>query len=90
MGFLQDKKMRSEGILALIYPASSYTEGMKKSHPSDAEARIRNRMETIVSEVNKNLLGYKRIAQVTVVDKPFPMTSTKKVKRFLVAKEYGD
>jgi RNA-binding protein YhbY len=34
--------------------------------------------------MNKELQSYKKIERVTVVDEPFPMTSTKKVKRFLV------
>ena len=41
-------------------------------------------MNAIVSEVNRNLVGYKKIEKVTIVDKPMEMTTTKKIKRNLV------
>jgi long-chain acyl-CoA synthetase len=47
-------------------------------------------MQQIVSEVNKQLQSYKKITRVTVVDEPLEMTSTKKVKRFVVAQKYKD
>ena len=59
-------------------------------HAGNYQAVIQKRMEEIVGEVNKELQGYKKISRVTVVDKPLPLTSTKKVKRFLVAQEYKD
>jgi len=36
------------------------------------------------------LQSYKKITRVTVVDEPLEMTSTKKVKRFVVAQKYKD
>lgn len=90
MGYLIDKKMKTEGIRILIYPTPKYTESVKKTHAGNYQAVIQKRMEEIVGEVNKELQGYKKISRVTVVDKPLPLTSTKKVKRFLVAQEYKD
>lgn len=85
VGYLIDKKTKSEGIRALIYPAEKFRDEMGK----DA-AKIEARMNEIVSEVNKELQAYKKISRVTVVDEPLEMTSTKKVKRFVVAKKYKD
>jgi len=90
MGYLIDKKMKTEGIRILIYPTPKYTESVKKTHAGNYQAVIQKRMEEIVGEVNKELQGYKKISRVTVVDRPLPLTSTKKVKRFLVAQEYKD
>ena len=47
-------------------------------------------VEQIVEAVNKELLPYKRIRKVFVVDEPLEMTSTKKIKRFAVAKKYKE
>jgi long-chain acyl-CoA synthetase len=47
-------------------------------------------MEEIVAEVNKDLQAYKKISKVTVVGEPMEMTSTKKIKRFIVAQQYKD
>ena len=49
-----------------------------------SKEELQKEMETIVSEVNKNLVGYKKIEKVTLVDKPMEMTTTKKIKRNLV------
>ena len=49
---------------------------------------IQKKMEGIISDVNKNLQAYKKISMVTVAKEPLEMTSTKKIKRFVVAKQY--
>ena len=90
IGYLVDKKNKSEGIRALIYPAEKYRDEMAKEHGDSAKAKIEERMQQIVSEVNKELQSYKKITRVTVVDEPLEMTSTKKVKRFVVAQKYKD
>ncbi|MDC7229260.1 MAG: AMP-binding protein [Sphaerochaetaceae bacterium] len=90
LGYLVDKKNKSEGIRALIYPAEKYRDEMAKEHGDSAKAKIEERMQQIVSEVNKELQSYKKITRVTVVDEPLEMTSTKKVKRFVVAQKYKD
>ncbi len=90
LGYMIDKKTKSEGIRALIYPAEKYRDDMIKEHGDSAKQVIEKRMEAIVSEVNKELQSYKKIGRVTVVDEPLEMTSTKKVKRFVVAQKYKD
>ncbi|MDX9914719.1 MAG: AMP-binding protein [Sphaerochaeta sp.] len=90
LGYLIDKKAKSEGIRALIYPAQAYADEMEKEHGEAAKAKIEERMEAIVSEVNRKLQSYKKITRTTVVDEPLEMTSTKKVKRYIVAQKYKD
>jgi long-chain acyl-CoA synthetase len=85
-----DAKSKKEGIRALIYPSETYREKMEKEHGKESKALIARRMEEIVAEVNKELQAYKRITRVQVVEEPFEMTSTKKVKRFVVAQKYKD
>ena len=85
-----DTKAKKEGIRALIYPAETYRDKMEKEHGKESKALVAKRMEEIVAEVNKELPGYKKITRVQVVEEPFEMTSTKKVKRFVVAQKYKD
>ncbi|WP_320130348.1 AMP-binding protein [uncultured Sphaerochaeta sp.] len=85
-----DAKAKSEGIRALIYPSQTYFEKIKKENGESAKAIVEKRMQEIVSEVNKELQNYKKITRVQVVDEPFEMTSTKKVKRFVVEQKYKD
>ena len=54
------------------------------------KAQMQKHMEEIVEEVNKELLPYKRIRKVFVIDEPMEMTSTKKIKRFIVANKYKE
>ena len=63
---------------------------MEKEHGEAAQAKITERMEEIVTEVNRKLQSYKKITRTTVIDEPLEMTSTKKVKRYLVAQKYKD
>ncbi len=79
-----------EGIRALVYPAEKYRDEMTKEHGDQAKQKVEERIQQIVSEVNKELQAYKKITRVTVVDEPLEMTSTKKVKRFVVAQKYKD
>ncbi|MBC8554615.1 MAG: AMP-binding protein [Candidatus Brocadiales bacterium] len=91
VGYLIDKKTKSEGIRAMIFPAEAYVKRVKETADETGAAEIiQKRMEEIVYEVNRRLTGYKHITRVTVVEKPMPMTSTKKIKRFEVIKEYSD
>ena len=51
---------------------------------------MQQHIESIVSEVNKTLQSHKKITKVIIADEPLEMTSTKKIKRFVVAKQYKD
>lgn len=90
LGYLTDKKTKSEGIRALVYPAQKWTDEMAKQHGDQAKQKIEERINQIVAEVNKELQSYKKITRVNVIDEPLEMTSTKKVKRFVVAQKYKD
>ncbi len=92
LSYVADAKTRSEGIRALIYPAEKYRSEVakEKSDAVEAAKAIQSRMEEIVAEVNKDLQAYKKISKVTVVGEPMEMTSTKKIKRFIVAQQYKD
>ena len=77
--------MKSEGIRAVIYPSESYAKSVDRDRTA-----IEKHMNEIIEEVNRSLQSYKKITKVTVTDKPLPMTSTKKVKRFEVIKEFRE
>ncbi|MBI9095532.1 MAG: AMP-binding protein [Sphaerochaeta sp.] len=90
-GYITDVKTKSEGIRAIVYPSEKFTSAMEKEHGKDAsKAAIEGRIEAIISEVNKELQAYKKITRTTVVYEPLEMTSTKKVKRFIVEQKYRD
>ena len=84
-GYLMDKRTRSEGIEALVYPNADYfkNKGEKEGKSFD-KAAIEERINEIVAEVNLSLLPYQRINRVTLLDKPMEMTTTQKIKRFSV------
>ena len=81
IGYVKDKALKAEGIRAIIYPSKNVRETMK-------DDEIQKKMEGIISDVNKNLQAYKKISMVTVAKEPLEMTSKKKIKRFVVAKQY--
>lgn len=81
IGYMKDKAMKVEGVRAVIYPTKDYSKAHSKEE-------VQQRMEAIVAEVNRGLQSYKKISMVTVVDEPLEMTSTKKIKRFVVAQKY--
>ena len=84
MGYVLDAAMKTEGVCALIYPSADCLKSITD------KAQMQKHMEDIVEEVNKELLPYKRIRKVFVVDEPMEMTSTKKIKRFAVANKYKE
>lgn len=81
ISYLVDKEKKSEGIRCLLYPAKKFSD-------ENSKEAVEKRMNEIVDEVNKNLQSYKKITMTTVIDEPMEMTSTKKIKRFVVAKKY--
>jgi long-chain acyl-CoA synthetase len=78
-GFVQDKKMKIEGIEALVYPNAEVFKGPEGGAP-DKEA-IKGRIEKIIAEVNQRLLSYQKIERLVILDEPMEMTTTKKIKR---------
>ncbi|MCK9287403.1 MAG: AMP-binding protein [Sphaerochaetaceae bacterium] len=90
LGFVLDEKMKTEGIRALVHPSEKFVDEMKQRFPDDKQrkAEMNKHMDEIVEKVNKDLLPYKRISRVDLVDEPFEMSSTKKIKRFIYAEKY--
>lgn len=72
-GYQEDRDVPAEMIEAAIYPSQDYY----KEH----QISVKEDLDRIIKEVNKNLVGYKKITRLTIVDKPMAMTSTKKIKR---------
>ncbi len=92
LGYILDRKTIAEGIRAIIYPNEKLTDEMKAKYSKkeeQAEAMLKH-MQGIVDKVNKEMLPYKRITRVTIADEPLEMTSTKKIKRHIVAEVYKD
>ncbi len=83
LGYEKDEKAKIEGIRSIFYPTDAYRDEVKND-----KAVMQARFEEIVAEVNKQLMQYKRIEKVMVIDEPMEMTSTKKIKRFKVAQLY--
>jgi long-chain acyl-CoA synthetase len=77
-GFVHDKKMKIEGIEALVYPSPEFRDG-KGAAPSKEE--MEGRIGRIIAEVNQRLLPYQRIELTTILEEPLEMTTTKKIKR---------
>ena len=84
LGYTADEKLRIEGVACIIHPSAE----AKRAYPD--EKAMQEHMEQIVETVNRELLPYKRIRKVFVVDEPMEMTSTKKIKRFAVAQKYRE
>lgn len=84
VGYDVDPKMKIEGVAAIIYPS----EDCRKNYPD--VAKLKEHMDKIVEEVNHDLLQYKKIRKVFVVNEPLAMTSTKKIQRFKVREKYKD
>lgn len=80
-GFQQKKDVPCECIEAVIYPSKDYY----KEKGFDDE-QIKADIEATVKAVNATLMIYKKIEKITILDKPMDMTTTKKIKRNLVAK----
>jgi long-chain acyl-CoA synthetase len=78
-GFELDKKMKTEGIEALVYPNPEFKWNEDGSAPD--KAAVKKRITAIIGEVNQRLLPYQKIAQTTVLEEPMEMTTTKKIKR---------
>jgi long-chain acyl-CoA synthetase len=77
-GFMLDKKMKSEGIEALVYPNPEFKD---ESGAPPAKEAMKARIDKIIAEVNQRLLPYQRIVRTAILEEPLEMTTTKKIKR---------
>jgi len=77
-GYIQDSKMKSEGIEALVYPNQEFKN--EKGEIPSKEA-VKTRIDQIISEVNLRLQPYQKIGKLEILEHPMEMTTTKKIKR---------
>ncbi|MDR1904169.1 MAG: AMP-binding protein [Treponema sp.] len=78
-GFVLDKKMKTEGIEALVYPNMEVLKD--ESGKALPKEQVKTRIDKIISEVNTRLLSYQKIEKSVILDEPMEMTTTKKIKR---------
>lgn len=92
IGYLIDKKMKSEGIRVIIYPSEAFSDKVAKEYSSKEEQQkfTHSHMQEIVNRVNKELHSYEKIDRLTIATEPMEMTSTKKIKRHVVEEQYKD
>jgi long-chain acyl-CoA synthetase len=76
-GYICNEELKTEAIEAYIYPSEDFSYG------NDA-SEVEMRFNEIVDEVNHDMLPYKRISRISILDKALEMSSTKKIKRFKV------
>ena len=81
-GYVLDEKMKTEGIEVLIYPnEEALKKVFEKSGEKETLESTRKVFGRIVDRVNREVLPYKRISKLTILDEPMEMTTTKKIKR---------
>lgn len=90
LGYLIDPKNKSEGIRVIIRPTQAFYDEAAKNEKDENAVwdHLHTHMQKVVDEVNKDMLPYKRITRLTIAKEPLEMTSTKKIKRHIVAKQY--
>jgi long-chain acyl-CoA synthetase len=79
-GFLIDKKLKTEGIEAVVFPSA---EQLKSG--TDPQDNAVPAHPAVIDEVNSRLLPYQKIQRLSIVDQAMEMTTTKKIKRFKVS-----
>jgi long-chain acyl-CoA synthetase len=77
-GFVQDEKLKSEGIEALVYPSPDFRD---ETGTVPSKEAMKARIEKIVSEVNLRFLPYQKIIRTEILSEALEMTTTKKIKR---------
>jgi long-chain acyl-CoA synthetase len=77
VGYIANEETRGEGIEALIYPNQEHYESQSITNSDE----IRNDLVEAVKAVNKEILSYKRISKIRILEDPMEMTTTKKIKR---------
>lgn len=79
-GYVLDERMKTEGIEAIVYPNIEFFQ--EEGSASFPREKIEQRIDEIIKAVNLELLPYKRISRIEVIEEPMEMTTTKKIKRF--------
>ena len=73
----KDKRTGNIVLTALIYPDLTRFKG---KDPSEIKTFFKGKIE----EVNHNLVSYKRVQKIEIVEEPFEKTTSRKIKRHLV------
>ncbi|MCR5761491.1 MAG: AMP-binding protein [Sphaerochaetaceae bacterium] len=81
--YYTDKKLKTEGIRLLAVPSEKLKEEYK-----NVKSGIEKRINEIVKEINGRLQSYKKISKTTILDDPLQTTSSHKIKRAEVLKEF--
>ena len=76
MGYIVDEKLKKEAIQLVVHFTDEYMESIH----GDMDAAYKH-ISSIVDDVNRTLLTYKKISKIVISEKPLPMTSSSKVKR---------
>jgi long-chain acyl-CoA synthetase len=79
-GYTLDERMKTEGIEAVVYPNIDFFQ--EEGSDTFPREKIEQRVNEIIKAVNLELLPYKRISRIEVIEEPMEMTTTKKIKRF--------
>jgi long-chain acyl-CoA synthetase len=80
--YIMNRETRSEGIEMVVYPSEEHYRSLGVFD----EEKVKEDMINAVKEVNRELLSYKRISRIRIVNEPLAMTTTKKIKRPVVEK----
>ncbi|MDR1240158.1 MAG: AMP-binding protein [Treponema sp.] len=81
-GYELNKKMKTEGIEALVYPNPEFPwNSAAGENAKPDQAAVKTRIEAIIAEVNQRLLPYQKIARTVVLAERMEETTTKKIKR---------
>ena len=76
MGYIVNEKLKKEAIELVVHFTDEYMESI---HGDMDEAY--KHISSIVDDVNRGLLTYKKITKIIISDKPLPVTSSSKIKR---------
>ena len=77
-GYIHDKKLKIERIEALIHPNPEYKNEKGETYTKE---EMKQKLDTIILEVNQRLQPYQKIDRLVILDEPLEMTTTKKIKR---------
>jgi long-chain acyl-CoA synthetase len=73
----KDKRTGNIILTALIYPDLAQFKGKDSSE-------IKSFFKGKIEEINRDLVSYKRVQKIEIVENPFEKTTSRKIKRHLV------
>lgn len=78
-GYVADKAKKIEGIMAIVHPSDACLEKYK----GDNKALL-DHIGAIITEVNTELISYKKIRKLAIMLEKFPLSSSAKIQRFKI------